>query len=172
MEEEWRHVKGYEGLYEVSNMGRVRSLPRTVRKRGNKTSLYEGKLLSPIAYENGKKTGVSLSVTLCDGEKKLNAVVARMVATAFLLNPNHYKYVSHIDGNPFNNQASNLIWSSDCATHLCSSVNAYDLQGNFIGSYKSMSEASRKLDVAIQTISNSCHNKVTNPTRYIFEFAE
>lgn len=70
MEEEWRPVKGYEGLYEVSNMGWVRSLPRTVRKRGNKTSLYEGKLLSPIAYENGKKTGVSLSVTLCDGEKK------------------------------------------------------------------------------------------------------
>lgn len=172
MEEEWRPVKGYEGLYEVSNMGRVRSLPRTVRKRGNKTSLYKGKLLSPIAYENGKKTGVSLSITLCDGKKKLNAVVARMVATAFIPNPSHYKYVSHIDGNPFNNQANNLVWTPDCSVQLGNRINAYDLHGNFIGSYKSMSEASRKLDVAIQAISNSCHNKVANPTRYIFKFAE
>ena len=94
MEEEWRPVKGYEGLYEVSNMGRVKSLHASqeiILKQGEYPNGYMGANLSKDGTANMK-------------------LVHRLVAIAFIQNPNNYEEVNHKDGNKKNNTVDNLEW--------------------------------------------------------------
>lgn len=97
--EEWRPVVGYEGLYEVSNTGRVRSVDRY----DNRNCFRKGKVLSP-----GKNTKGYLSVVLnCNGKRK-TITVHRLVAEAFLLNPDNLPEVNHRDEDKTNNRVDNL----------------------------------------------------------------
>ena len=109
MEQEiWRPIKGYEGLYEVSNLGRIKSLPR-------KQVIFHGK--ERIYYERGEyifNTGGQLSryltVTLKKDGTRRSVQIHRIVAQAFLPNPNNLPCVNHKDENTLNNAASNLEW--------------------------------------------------------------
>ena len=102
MEEIWKSIIGYEGYYEVSSLGRVRSLPRNKGQR-----MYGGKILKLVDRGN-KYLCVSLSV----GNKKSPIIsVHKLVALAFIENPNHLPQVNHIDGNKQNNRVENLEWA-------------------------------------------------------------
>ena len=104
MKEIWKPIKGYEGLYEVSNFGRVKRLSRKVNDyRGENTRIIKEKILSP--FDNGKGY---LVITLVKNKKKNNHYIHRLVAFAFLPNPNHFEYVNHLDYNTKNNEVSNL----------------------------------------------------------------
>ena len=105
MEEQWKDIKGYEGLYEVSNLGNVRSLDRTV-KRGQGYTIKEGRVLTPF-YE--KKKGYYQVVLAKDGKAKTYRV-HRLVAIAFLENPYNYTDVNHKDEVKTNNNVDNLEW--------------------------------------------------------------
>lgn len=102
MEEIWKDVKGFEGLYQVSNLGRVRSLDR---RKNNQ--FFCGKILS-LAKD---KDGYCL-VTLNDGKRKKTGRVHRLVALAFIQNPDNLPEINHIDENKENNSADNLEWCS------------------------------------------------------------
>lgn len=107
MEEKWCPICGYEGIYEVSNLGRVRSLARTViRSDGQKTTVRE-KILS-----GNKNTDGYLQCKLCKDGKYITVRVHRLVATAFVPNPYNLPEVNHIDTDRTNNCASNLEWAS------------------------------------------------------------
>lgn len=110
--ETWKQVVGYEGLYEVSNLGRVRSLDREiVAERGGKPFRYKmkGRIIAPQERKHGY-----LSVCLYGKESKNGRFhqvsVHRIVAEAFIPNPNGYSEVNHIDENKQNNSLSNLEW--------------------------------------------------------------
>ena len=94
----WKDIADYEGLYQVSNRGRVKSLPR------NGTSKSE-KLLNLHKDSKG-----SYNVSLSKNGKRKIAYVHRLVAEAFLPNPYNLPQVWHIDGNSENNEVDNLIW--------------------------------------------------------------
>lgn len=99
-DEEWRDIIGYEGLYQVSNKGRVRSLDR---------------MTSDGKHIRGKlKTSASKysSITLYRDNKYVNALVHRLVAMAFIPNPYNLPEVDHIDNDPSNNSVTNLRWTS------------------------------------------------------------
>ena len=93
MEEIFKDVKGYEGYYEVSNLGRVRS-----------TSYKGTRILKPSLKSRYK------IVVFCINQIKVHKLVHRLVAEAFIPNPNNYSIVNHIDGNRKNNEVSNLEW--------------------------------------------------------------
>ena len=98
-EEIWRPIVGYEGLYEVSSYGRVRSLDRYV----NNNSFRKGKVLSP-----GKDTiGYLFVVLSCNGKCK-TIRVHRLVAQAFIPNPDNLPEINHINEDKTDNRVDNL----------------------------------------------------------------
>ena len=105
MIEEWRPVVGYEGLYEVSNTGRVRSLDMYVKSRYGNYRLHKGKVLSPAKDKNGY-----LKVNLCYNGKDKIIRVHRLVTEAFIPNPDNLPEVNHKDEDKTNNRVENLEW--------------------------------------------------------------
>ena len=103
----WKPVPHYAGIYEVSENGDVRSCDRTVATdiRHVKSRLIKGRILKQSTKRNGYKT-----VDLCKEGKVTTTLVHRIVATAFIPNPQNHKYVNHKDSNRANNSASNLEW--------------------------------------------------------------
>lgn len=107
--EEWRPVVGYEGLYEVSDWGRVRSVLR-VEKCGNgkgSERIFGGKIIKFAYKQNTKYHRYYLHKK---GEKNKWFSCHRLVAEAFIPNPENKPCIDHIDGNPENNTVSNLRW--------------------------------------------------------------
>ena len=107
MREEWRPVEGWEGLYEVSNMNRVKSVERTVWDNRGYYKIVAERFLKP-----GKNRSGYLYVALWKDGKAKYYLVHRLVATAFCENPEGYTEVNHIDEDKTNNCADNLEWCS------------------------------------------------------------
>jgi hypothetical protein len=105
MEEIWRSIKNYEGLYEISSFGRVKSLKRMVKNRHFETRVNE-KILKPGF------TGHYYQVHLCKNGKCPLHEVARLVADAFISNPENKPQVNHISGFKLDNNFENLEWST------------------------------------------------------------
>ena len=102
--EEWRDIEGYEGLYQVSNLGRVKSLARVVMRSDGKPNTVNEKIL-----KDGITKGYC-AVVLCKDRKKKMYKVHRLVAMAFLSNPHNLPEVNHKDENKKNNRVDNLEW--------------------------------------------------------------
>ena len=146
MEEIWKDIEGYEGLYQVSNLGRVRSLDRYVNNNHETKSLKKGRILVNSIL---KSTGY-LRVSLSREGKFVSKQVHRLVAEAFVSNPNNYPIINHKDENPLNPCADNLEWctseyNNNYGTRLdkiskamtnnpkiSKKVYQYDLYGNFL----------------------------------------
>ena len=104
--ENWKDIKGYEGFYQVSNLGRVRSLERDVfLPNGIVNRHIEEKILVPILNAYGYSF-----VNLHKNGKSKAILIHRLVAMAFIENPEHKPQVNHKDENPLNNCVDNLEW--------------------------------------------------------------
>ena len=104
MQEIWKDIKNYEGIYQVSNLGRVRSLTRKV-KTFNGLRTTKGQLLKPL-----KTNRNYFRVDLKQNQKNKYISIHRLVAEAFIPNPNNYPVINHIDGDTSNNKIDNLEW--------------------------------------------------------------
>lgn len=114
MKEIWKDVVGYEGLYQVSNLGRIKSLPKLcINGNGGKYYTKE-KILKPQYGSNGRTyTHVCLRK---DGKTHIKEI-HRIVAIAFIPNPLNLPQVNHRDENPSNNTVSNLEWCDGFYNH-------------------------------------------------------
>lgn len=120
MEEEWRAVVGWEGLYEVSSEGRVRSLDRLVTRKDGVIARYTGRVLRAGVNSSGR-----LTVRLSYEQHYQSFSVHRLMAEAFIPNPEGLPLVRHLNDKPLDLRLENLAWG----TH---SDNQYDRVRNGI----------------------------------------
>lgn len=107
IEELWVDVKDYEGLYQVSNLGRVKSLDRINKHSEGNIRIIKGKILK-IQINNKRGGYCEISIHKEGHEKRFR--LNRLVAIHFIPNPNNLPEVNHIDGKKENNRADNLEW--------------------------------------------------------------
>lgn len=172
----WKDIQGYDGLYQVSNLGRVRSYDREVKCRGNSKRIIKGKILSPSRHGKVCKDGsYYLHVGLTDFNKTTKYItIHRLVALAFCpnSNPELYTEVNHIDENKHNNQANNLEWCSRAENNHHSlitetlneskkkSVLQLTTSGEIIKEFSGVREAARELGLKTHKhISECCNGK-------------
>lgn len=105
MEEIWKPVKGYEGYYEVSNLGRVRSLDRTVIDKGGRHQVKKGCIMKSRPDRQGY-----IIIALCKNKHYIHKCVHTLVADAFIPNPDNLPQVNHKDEVKSNNVVDNLEW--------------------------------------------------------------
>lgn len=154
MVEIWKDVEDYEGLYEVSNLGNVRS------KRfwcGNRY-VYRDKVLKP-----GKCSSGYLQVIFSKNGKTESKLIHRLVANAFLQNINNYAEINHKDENKENNNVTNLEWCSrkynmnygnvkrKISNNISKKIGKYDKNGNLLEIYSSIKEAAEKNGILSST---------------------
>lgn len=174
--EEWRDIKGYENLYQVSNKGKVKSLGKFIdNKYGSKTFRKE-KILKPQNIGKGYLF-VGLSK---EGIRKL-FLVHRLVAQAFLPNPDNLPQCNHLDENKHNNCVNNLSWLTSkeninygSRTEKCSTqIKCLDLETNKETIFPSINEAARQMNVNMGSIWHKLYRGKNNiyKNRYIFSEA-
>lgn len=105
--EVWKEIKGFEGWYEVSNLGRVRSVEREITHKCGKIQINPSKIKIPQLQKSGKGYLITQLFKNSSFKKKY---IHRLVAAAFIPNPEEKPQVNHIDGNTQNNNANNLEW--------------------------------------------------------------
>ena len=161
MQEVWKPIAEYSGLYEVSNLGNVRRLEYTDQIGRKKQT----KVLHPSHKENGY-----YHVVLIKNREKKYYSVHRLVAAAFVDNPNNYPIINHKDEDMNNNNADNLEWCTytynnrygtariRTAITKGTPVKMLDADGNEIARFYSMSEASRQTGIATSSINSSVKN--------------
>lgn len=182
----WKSVKGYEGIYEISNYGRCRRISYNTSDHHAKVSQFGlPHYLKPNQSESGH-----LRYALCvDGKTKL-VLAHRLVLIAFdVPNPLNKPHVSHFDNNPENNYIGNIEWCTHTenmqhmikcgrkVTHRgkdhveSKAVIQYDRQGNIICRYGSSGEASRKTGFLSGHIREACRGVIKSYKGYIWKHA-
>lgn len=167
MNEEWKDIRGYEGLYKVNRRGEILSMP----KRGGyrKPTILKQKIDSH-GYCN---------VDLFKGGNGSRKKVHRLVADAFISNPKLKKTVNHIDGNPKNNHADNLEW----ATQLENNLHAiYVLKNRFkpvkridplsgeTRIFESITEAAKAVGAEKTNIVKACRGKTKTCAGFVWQY--
>lgn len=189
MKEIWKDVQNWEGLYQVSNFGNVRTL-----------HYKKPYLMHPVI---DKKGYARVSFVVKNSKKYFRYGVHRLVAEAFIPNPNNLPCINHKDEDKTNNRVDNLEWctveynnnygtgkwrSGDARRgrkfselhleHLREShaksqgklVNQYDSHYNLLGTFNSISEASRQLNIPIASISSCCRGVARSAGGFIFKY--
>lgn len=146
----WKDYKDYEGLYMVSNWGRAKSLDTYIKDRNGTVRFCKGRILKPVIVGRGY-----LKVNLYKNNKQKQYYVHRLVAEAFIPNPENLPEVNHKDENKLNNNAENLEWCdreyncnfgtrNEKVAKKCSKpVVQYTLDGQFVREWESIRECGR-----------------------------
>lgn len=172
MKEIWKDIKNYEGLYQISNLGKIKTLGNNKTKKEKIKSTRNDKK----GYEK---------VDLCKNGQIRTFFVHRLVAQAFISNVKNLKEINHKDENPKNNVVTNLEWcdrsyninygsrnkkvSEAQKGHNGKVIKQIDINGKIIKIWQSMSQASKELKINVGNISNCCKNKKITAGGYKWE---
>ena len=184
----WKPIEGYEGLYEVSSLGNVRSL-------GNGNSTCSLRKRTKVLYQGKHRLGYK-NVSLCKNSKPKMHYVHRLVATAFIPNPNNLPEVNHKDEDKTNNCVENLEWctreyninygvrtekqiqhpNSMCGrigkkNHNSKPINQYTKDGKFIEMWDSCMDVQRELNFNNANINKCLIGIYKSAYGYIWKYA-
>ena len=186
MVEEWKPVPCYEDSYEVSNLGRVRSIPRIRTQVFPNGKTINRHLKGMLRKQHKTKMGY-YTVNLRSPER-INSIghwVHRLVAMAFIPNPDNLPCVNHKDENPSNNRVDNLEWCTykynnsygkmpllmeGIYLRKSHKVLQYDLDGELLKEYKSVSEAARISGISKRQLFRYLNGE-TYSTKFIWKYA-
>lgn len=161
MIEKFKPVQGYAGIYEISNLGRVKSLSRVVERKDGNTRVTEDRIILPFLTKCGYH-----QIVLCkDGVRKKH-YIHRLVANAFIENPNKLPIINHKDENKLNNRVENLEW---CTAYYnlrygkmqakLVKIDVIDSKGDIIEVVEGIRECERKYSISKYLIKQSSDGK-------------
>lgn len=174
MSEIWKDIKGYEGLYQVSNLGNIKSF-----KKSKKFKCPQEFILKSSISNNGY-----IQVVLYGNRTRKKFLVHRLVAEAFIPNPKNYPQINHKDENRSNNSSDNLEWctakyNNDYGTaKLRQSISKGKCveqllpTGEFIARYASIYVASLITGVPRRSIKDCCQGKSKTGNNFIWKYLE
>ena len=177
----WKPISGYEGFYEVSNLGRIRSLERIVECSDGRKRKIKDRTLKGSSYSGGY-SGVTLHKDGC--AKFVN--IHRIVAEAFVPNPLEKEEVNHKDENPSNNHASNLEWVT-CKENINygtrterarkaiveaqgRAVRQLSIDGELVAEYESLSAACNATGTHVSNITKCAKGVYKTAGGYIWKY--
>lgn len=185
----WKDVLGFEGKYQISNFGKLKSLDRFVIGKLNSQRFQKGKIQKGDIIIKGYLR-YTLSISRNNQIRKMAHV---LVASAFLPNPENKPQINHKDGNKLNNEVDNLEWVT-CKENIqhcwknglnkpnyamkgkCGKLNSQsipirvlDYQNNIIGEFESIREASKKCNVPKIVIERFLRGETKKPRKYKYE---
>lgn len=180
----WKPVVGYDGFYEVSSVGRVRSVYRVVRGKYGKTQSKPGRLLKPATNKDGY-----YYVTLSKEAKAKHFFIHRLVATAFIQNSPNKEQVNHINEDIKDNRVENLEWvtSKENINHGTRTLRMALTRRQFdrfakpvlqisaetkrvIAEYRSIREAYRETGADRVSIYRCCSNKQKKAKGFLWKY--
>ena len=183
-EEIWKDIKGYEGRYQVSNRGRVKSLGRTVAGKNDSKRLIRERILKPTLKDNGYLQAIFYN----NSGKMKHFYVHRLVCEAFHENSKNKPCVNHIDENKTNNTASNLEWctykensnhgtrnarmAKGVAKAFSKPVGQYTTAGKLVKVWQSTREVERQLGFDHRSISKVARGKRNTAYGYVWKYVE
>ena len=190
----WVPIDGYENLYEISNLGRIKRLHREIHRRKMGVLVLQERILSP-----GVNKGYPRMLLYDSKGRKANFSIHRLVANAFIPNPDGKPCIDHINGIRTDNRVENLRWCTSAENngyelarkHISEGkigrkngmfgrsgknspshkpVLQYDLDGNFIRKYYGIMEAQRETGVQFKNISKVCHGERYSAGGYFWKY--
>ena len=188
----WKDIPNYEGFYQVSNLGRIRSLNHSVLTglKNSKEVVKRGKIIKPNLCRGYEK------ITLSKNNKRVSKQVHRLVAEAFIPNPDNKPQINHINGIKIDNKIENLEWctSKENVNHAIKTnlitrssleravksmieknkkqVIQLDKEGKTIQEYSSLKEAEEKTSVKAKNISACLVGRTKTAGGYIWNYKE
>lgn len=181
MKEIWKDIKGYKGIYQVSNLGNVKSLPRKTNNQ-----YYKGSYLKQYIYKG------YLKLQLTKHSKSKWFLVHRLVAQAFIPNPENKPQVNHIDGNKLNNSINNLEWVTNSENQIHSyrilknipsmknhfgsnhvaakAIYQFDKNNIFIKKWSSIIEATKTLNICACNITDCAKGNRKTAGGFIWKY--
>lgn len=177
MTEEWRDIPNYEGLYQVSNLGRVKSLDRIVAFKDGRMCKYKGRILSPGTVRGGYQ-----AAHLSKNTSYETKAVHRLVAEAFIPNPKKLPEINHRDRDVTNNNVTNLEWCTrlynanyDGAVErrvkqMRRRIQQRTMDGSVIQEYASVKEASSKTGLSSCNISRAARGMRSHVGGYKWKY--
>ena len=181
--ENWKQIDGYKPIYQVSNLGRIRSLARITNANGGLFHRKERML------KYGKsRLGYLLVYLYTDNGKKRTVPVHQVVARAFIPNPENKPEVDHKDGNKANNAVDNLRWvthQENCANPLTASkqkyyfeerakhkkmIAAYTQSGKLVGTWPTITMAAKETNTCRHSISYAANGKYKLANNLIWKY--
>ena len=173
--EEWRDVVGYGGMYQVSSLGRIKNVVLNKMLKISRAGRYE-----------------RIGLFAIEKKKQITHLVHRLVAIAFIPNPDNFPIINHKDEDRYNNRVENLEWCDNFYNNSYGTKNArmlktrisnkaktaprkvaqYDMDGNLLEIYESLHEADRQTNADYRAIFMCCRGRIHHHKGYIWKYAE